>query len=286
MRRPLSTFAMAALLALATGADQLDKMREKLLYPIARVSAPGSSGSGTVIYSEDRGGEQRTFVLTNWHVVDSAIQIVEEWDNLTGKRTQREKNEQVDVEIFTWGGGTIVDRRVVKADLYAFSKEHDLAVLELKSNERSYPLKVPYAAKLVDTAVGESVGVFTPVFIVGCGLGLDPTHTRGDVTDLEEMIDGKNYTQCSAPLIFGNSGGAVFADLGGEYPLIGVPARIAVSGGSGVTHLNWFVPFSRIRKFFVDQHLLFLTEDKATPAEADAARAKARDPKPPQPKDK
>lgn len=277
--RKFKTIAMAAAISLLTGADSPGEMREKLLYPVARVSSPSASGSGTVLYSGDRGGEQRTFVLTNWHVVQGAIKIVKEWDNLLGKEVPREKNDLVDVELFTWDAGTIVDRKVVKAAIYAHSQEHDLAVLELRSSEKPYPIKVPYTTRLV--AANIPVGVFTPIFIVGCGLGLDPTHTRGDVTDSEEMLDGKTYTQSSAPLIFGNSGGAVFADLAGDYPLVGVPARIAVSGGSGVTHLNWFIPASRIRQFFTAQRLDFLVDEGKTPAEADAARKGARDKKGP-----
>lgn len=279
MRHPVRTVALALGIALvATGADEIDSKREKILYPAVRVKSSYAQGSGTVVYSEARGGEQRTFVLTNHHVVASAIKVVEEWDNLKQRKVQKEKNDLVDVEIFNWVDGVISDQRTVKAAVYAHDREGDLALLELKSSERPYPEKLAYVAKIAGPG---RLRVFTPIVAVGCGMGLDPTHSSGEVTDPEEIIEGKTYTQGSAPIIFGNSGGAVYAlqGDGGDWRLVGIPARIVVQGGAGVNHLNFFIPPPRIHEFVRAQKVDFLTDSGKTPADADKAREEAREPK-------
>jgi len=63
----------------------------------------------------------------------------------------------------------------------------------------------------------------------------------------------------SAQIIFGNSGGAMFAERDGNYYFIGVPSRVDVVGwGSAVTHLGYFSPIPRVYDFFKEQLFHFL----------------------------
>ena len=260
-------------------ADDIDVKHEKLLYPVVRVRTDNAGGSGTVVYSEDReeSGKFRTYILTNHHVIDSAIKVERTWDNLLQHYVTREKNDLVDVEIFSWHTGTIIDRKTVKAGIIAYDADGDIALLELRSNNIPYPLPVANVAKFATTDVFNKLRVFQKVFVVGCSLGHDPIHSMGDITDLSDLIDGKQYLMSSADVIFGNSGGAVFTEIEGDVFLIGIPARVAVAGFAGaVTHMNWFVPQPRIEKFINDNKFTFLLDKGVTPEESFKKREELR----------
>lgn len=259
-------FPLLLLASLARG-DEIDVKHEKLLYPVVRVMTARSGGSGTVIYSEKRGeGSHRSYILTNWHVVNDAIRVRKVWDSQQKKEIQREESDLVDVEVFSWHGGTIIDKKVVRAGICAYSQEDDIALLELRSNERPYPLPVPNVALLASRAQADLLRVFQEIYVVGCSLGHDPIHSSGDITDLSDLISGKSYMMGSAPLIYGNSGGAVFAKIDGAYFLIGMPARVAVARVA-VPNMNWSVPASRIHDFIESHGLYFLTDATKTPEE-------------------
>jgi len=256
-----------------TFADEIDTKTEKLLYPIVRVRTARAGGSGTVIYSEDREekGVFKTFILTNYHVIDDAVKIEKKWDNLRQAYVNEERNDQVSVEIFEWSKGTIVSGKTVKADIVAHKAEEDIAVLQL-----DYRLQVPNVATILDS--DDKLRVFQKIYVVGCSLGHDPIHTSGEITDLNDKLDGKDYMMGSALVIFGNSGGAVFTDVDNKFVFVGIPARVAVSQGAGaITHMNWFVPLSRVQEFIKTQKLDFLHDAKRTPTESFKERSKLRE---------
>ena len=274
-------FLLAFLLCLPnqvqTADPDIDTLHEKLLYPVVRVRSGRTGGSGTVIYSEDRHekGSFRTYVLTNHHVISSAISVKEQWNNLTEEWETSEYNSLVDVEQFSWHKGRIIDRRVVTAAVVAYSDADDIALLELRTGADFYPLQIHSVAKIATSEEASTLRVFQKIYAVGCSLGHDPVHSTGDITDLSDLISGKVYTMGSAPIIFGNSGGAVFANIGGKFRHIGMPSLVAVSYGA-VTHMNWFVPQSRIEEFFQVHKLAFFFDDAKTPEECFEARAEAR----------
>lgn len=259
-------------------ADDIDTLHEKLLYPVVRVRTNRAGGSGTVIYSEDRDekGTFRTYVLTNHHVVDDAISVTQKWDNLTQKYVTEEVNTLVDVELFSWHKGKIIDRRVVQAAVVAHSAPDDIALLELRSDGDAYPLKVDNVAKLATKEEADTLRVFQPIYAVGCSLGHDPIHSAGDITDLGDLIRGKTYMMGSAEIIFGNSGGAVFSKINGEFRHIGMPSLVAATWGGAITHMNWFVPRVRIAEFLSLQKLDFFFDESKTPDECFKARTNSR----------
>lgn len=250
-------FLLAFLLPLP--ADEIDLKHENLLYPVVRVMTAQSGGSGTVIYSATHNDAHRTYILTNHHVVDDAIRVRKVWDAKTKTEIQKEENDLVDVELFSWHKGTIVARKVVRAAVIAYSAQEDIAVLELRSNDRPYPLPVPNVAMIASPAQADLLRVFQPIYVVGCTLGHDPIHSSGEITDLSDMIDNRSYMMGSASALYGNSGGAVFANIDGEYFLIGMPARVAVYRVA-VPHLNWAVPAERIHRFLSEHNLEFILE--------------------------
>ena len=99
----LRTLALALLAALClpfsalAQTDDLTKRHEDMLYTVVLVQAGASSGSGTVVFSDIRGDDYETFVLTNFHVVDTAVKVGEERDPKAQKGGKRERREPVEV---------------------------------------------------------------------------------------------------------------------------------------------------------------------------------------------
>jgi S1-C subfamily serine protease len=259
--------------ALAEMPADLKQKHEQMLYPVVRVTVKDSGGSGTILYSEDRGDGCQTYVLTNHHVIDGAIHIKEEWSSLLQADRKQEVNDPVTVEVFRYAGGSRQDMAdSCRADIVAHDKAHDLALLKLRTAR-----KFDHVARLLPTDA--EVHIFQRVWAVGCSLLHPPVVTEGIVDYLDELIDRKLYWMGSAPIIYGNSGGAVFLRHGDDYCFVGVPSRLSVSGFQAVTHMGYFVPIPRIRRWLTDERLTFLTDTKTTPADSfkqrEAMRKKA-----------
>ena len=76
---------------------------------------------------------------------------------------------------------------------------------------------------------------------------------------------GRSLYLSSAPIIFGNSGGSLWAysKFRDRYEMIGVPSMISAFGyGTVVTHIAWSRPISEIRTFLRDNDYGFILGDK------------------------
>jgi S1-C subfamily serine protease len=253
-------------------ADELDSKLHSILYPIVRVTYQGGGGSGTVVYSEDResSGEFQTFVLTNHHVVSRAIKVEKIWDNLKQAYEYKENNDLVEVEIFNYAnGGRTVTKSPVKAEIVAYQADEDIALLKLK-----YPFELKHSISILPS--NKPLRLFQEIYAAGCPLLVDPTFTKGEVTDLEVIIDKKIYIGGSADIIWGNSGGAVFVNVDGTYYFVGIPSRGMSVYGQAVTYLGYFVSPERVHKFVRTQKLDFLLNKDKTPTESFEERAKLR----------
>lgn len=254
--------------ALAAAADETDIKMSALLMPVVRVTDDHGGGSGTVAYSADRDepGRFETFVLTNHHVIADSIRIVQKWNSLRGRYENVEQRDRVKVQTFMYDKGKVVSTQDFDAEIVAHSESHDLAVLRL-----CYPHRIDAVAPLLPP--NTDLRLFQPVYAVGCSLLHEPIATSGHITDLEDLLDGETYCMCTANVIFGNSGGALFAESGGTWYLSGIPSRVAVSGFSPITHMAWFIPPDRIRQWIADQKLDFLIDPGRTPKQCFQDRA-------------
>jgi S1-C subfamily serine protease len=240
-------------------------LHEKSLYPTIRVKTDKATGSGTLIFTKDReepdeDGELgfSTYAITNHHVVASAIRVEKEFDPQKGKYITRDYRDRVQVEVYAYKNrSTITSRTTAEAEIVAYSAKRDLAILKLLTNQ-----KFPFIASLLPNEKSREVHVFDKIFVVGCGLGMQPFPTSGLVSAKDIEIDHYPYWMGSAPAIYGNSGGAVF--LGRTLDMMGVVSRISVSGGmfggSPITHMQYFCPPFEIHRFIKEQGLLFLTD--------------------------
>ena len=242
--------------------DWQKTVHEKILYPVTRVRAADSGGSGVIIYSEEdpkKPGEYINIALTCEHVIAKNITVKDEWDTVLKREIKRDVMSEVTIETFDYDNSTVVSANSIKANIIAYDKNHDLAALRLVSKR-----KIPHVSKVIPREEIEGLNIADPVWVSGCSLLHDPFPNPGTITYLREMIDQKAYIMQNAPSIFGNSGGGVFHGLTGN--LLGLTSRVTVTQlGFGVDVQSW-MGFSthpdRLYEFFDHQELQFLYNPK------------------------
>lgn len=267
----LSTFVLSICFA-----QEKQKLREQLhnetVYPVVRILTPaGSGGSGTLIYSKDKSceGQFESFVLTNSHVIESAVSVEMQWSSLFKKDRRVEKTQTVRVEIFIYEDTSrMVGQESFEADIKAYNVAHDLALLQLKTRKQFTNL-----ATMLPREFAKDIYMFDPVIITGCSMLHAPLVSSGQVTSLNDEIDGKLYWMSDAQVIFGSSGGAAFTNRDNKWWFSGIPSRFRVTTwGDPITHMGCFVPVCRIYEWIDEEHLQFLYDFNKTPTECFAER--------------
>jgi len=252
---------------------EIERIHYKVLYPTVRVRTEKSGGSGVIIYSHPKpspkdkvrpktGKRYETYVITCHHVIEDAIQFIKKWSSIAKREITVEDRQEVHVEVFEYEelsrcvGGT-----TYTAEIVAWDKTLDLAVLKLKTSKR-----FPYVAELYPKGKSDSIKLGTPMIACGCSLGHEPIFTFGNLVSKHDRIENQEYWMSTANVIFGNSGGAVFLLPSLQY--IGNTARVTgIQMGFGVDIITWmgfFVPIDSIYKFFDDNFLEFLYNEKTT----------------------
>jgi len=242
-----------------------EEAHTKMIYPIVRVSHGNTGGSGTLIYSKVGEKKYSTYVLTNHHVISSAINIADEWDSDLAKEIKKEKRDTVYVEIFKYRDlSTPIGTLKVEAEIVLYNADEDMALIKLRMEDKS-----EYVAKLAKK--NDELFVMDETVAVGCSLGYPPLPTIGVVTRLNFQIQSFPYHMSSSQIIYGNSGGAMFH----EGKLIGIPSRVAVVGwASVVPHMGLFIPISRVYDWMDKEHYTFLYDDTKTEKEGIEEREK------------
>jgi S1-C subfamily serine protease len=240
--------------------QHVQQKHEEMLYPTVLVRAGQGTGSGTIIFSEKRDGEYLSLVLTNHHVVKSNITISEEWNSQAQEKIERETRRPVLIDLWEYNNhsdavGTIGRQATIEA----WDKDRDLALLRVVDSER--PL--PYVAELYPENEDDGPWLFQQVYAVGAGLGKPPFPTEGLLAGFGRDKDGRALYLASAPIIFGNSGGALFVrSPRHSFQLIGTPSMVSAYGWAGVvTHMNWSRPISEIRIFLRANNFGFVLGD-------------------------
>ncbi len=253
----VTVFFMIVGAVLAAPADLVQKHRE-MLYPVVVVATGSGLGSGTVIFSSEVDGAWQTYVLTNHHVVRSAITVKEEWDPKSQEEVKREQRSPVQVRWFDYNDySREIGTRGQIADIVAYDATLDLALLQTRDTERG----VDDVAHLMPEDA--PLYLFEITWAVGAGLGKPPFPTEGAVSNLDQRINGQPYILSSAPIIFGNSGGALFhwSPERSRYEFIGVPAKVSGIWSGVVTHMAWAIPLATVRAFLRDNDFGFILGD-------------------------
>ena len=266
--------AIAMLLPMSAVAETEAPVKKitEMLYPTVMVDLGGDgTGSGTVIFSGVREHESWkdekvwSLVLTNHHVVKGAIGIEEEFDPKRGKNIQKETRRPVHVRLWDYNDySTAVGTTGRVARILAWDKHRDLALLRLDDNERTM--------KNVAILWPENVGgpyLFQKTWAVGSGMSNPPYPTEGLLSGISgKDAKGRSLYLSSAPIIFGNSGGSLwaFSKKRDRYEMIGVPSMVGAYGwGNIVTHIAWSRPLSEIRSFLRENDFGFVLGDKDIP---------------------
>ncbi len=274
--RAISFFAALLLVlpAVAFAGDisapqHVQQKHEEMLYSTVLVRTNVGTGSGTVIFSEERDGEYVSLVLTNHHVVKSNIKVSEEWDSHAQEKIERETRRPVLIDLWEYNNfsdaiGTIGRQATIEA----WDKDRDLALLRVVDSER--PLQ--YVAELYPENEDDGPWIFQQVYAVGAGLGKPPFPTTGLLSGFGRDKDGRSLFLATAPTIFGNSGGALFVRSPRDsFELISVPSMISAFGWGGssvVTHMGWSRPISEIRIFLRANDFGFVLGDPIEEPEA------------------
>ena len=190
---------------------QVYKKNQQSIVTIRAVD-PKGVGEGTGIVLTADG-----YIITNAHVIEGA----------------------------TWAEVVLNNDLSYQAKLVGISPEEDLAVLKVEATD------------LIPAEFGDSfsVKVGDEVSALGNPLGYRMTLTPGIISsvDRELNVDGNtmHLLQTSAPINFGNSGGALFNDRG---QVIGVTAVKIVTEDGSTEGLGFAIPMERV-KYVVD-HLI------------------------------
>jgi len=245
-----------------TVAPKIDRMaeikaiHEKLIYPCVRIAGAYGGGSGTVLYSKLETDEKySTYVLTNYHVIRSAVTLSEQWNSDLGKNVKTEKRSVVHVEVFQYQDLSIpVGTLKVEADIIIYSEEYDLALLKLR-----YDKRIEFTANLANPEPDYYLSDRT--IAVGCSLLFPPILTSGEITRVNLLVNSLYYDMSTSQIIFGNSGGAMYLAKTGEF--IGVPfavpgVRINWTTSIPVTHMGVFIPASRVYEWLEKEHYDFI----------------------------
>jgi hypothetical protein len=262
--------------------EELKMKHEQMLWPTVRIRSDKAGGSGTVIYSsKDADTRWHNYVLTCEHVVDDLIKIEQKWDEIAKVDRRTETLGKPYAQIFYYENysrckGSSGEHR---ANIVAYSKEEDIALLELERYETS----LPHVAYIFPKHALHELHVFDKVHCVGAALGHEPIATDGIISYMDEIIEGKEYWMSTAQSIFGNSGGSVFrfSQERGRYEFLGMPARVSIAmfgfQASAITHMGYFVPISRIYDFLEKNGYQFIYDPAFTYEKCEELRKKQRE---------
>jgi S1-C subfamily serine protease len=181
---------------------------EQMLYPTVRITAGYSTGSGVIFETTDyTDGHRLIQILTAAHVV--------------------ENQNIVDIELYNLGTitGTVVITDIIK----------DIALIKSEINTDKI-----YKARLAPESY--TAYLFTPIYTVGCSLGLLPRPSQGIISVIES-----DHWEITAPILPGNSGGPVFD--GRTYEVIGIAVWVKVYDSQLITTMAGVVHIQDIYTF-------------------------------------
>lgn len=245
----------------------------QILRPSARIVADRALGSGTVVYSKDG----KTYLLTNYHVISENIDYKKVWDNIIKRDIKKDFVSPVEVQMGRLDdNGFYLTSTSIMADIVAYNREKDMALLELR-DKVDYP-----SVKLYPRDKANEVPLLVNLCACGCALGEKPVVTFGNLNGLQIEIDNEDYWISTAPSIFGNSGGGVFTNYSGkEWEFLGIPSRIPVImigfGGDAITHLGYFIPIYRIYEWLDEVCYQFIYNGDYTPEKCKELRAEKKE---------
>jgi len=212
------------------------KETQEMMWPTVRIASGTGIGTGVVIDGSTvqgfnsepvNSGTNELFVLTASHVVGD--------------------ESTVTVEFF-YPAITEIQGTVVVTDT-----DKDLALVRCESG-----VVRPAFAKLAPQDY--ILKLFTPVWAVGCSLGLPPRPSQGIISSVKPArqsggsvesapTGGCALVEITAPIVPGNSGGPVYIRNGSGYEVIGITVNVKVYRDQLITTMAGIVPINQIYEF-------------------------------------
>jgi hypothetical protein len=234
---------------------------EQMLYPTVRITAGNSTGSGVII--NHRGSASRcpagirdAPLVSIGAEPPVCVVFAERHGAVAPKGTKDTKNtiyilsaahvvdnfSEVDVEIYR----SLTETLRLSASVVLTDTIKDLALLSVLCDS---------VAKARLAPADYQPYIFTPVYSVGCSLGLTPRPSQGIITVihpspfplLPPRRDEGGYWEISAPILPGNSGGPVYDAR--TYEVIGIAVWIHTYNGQLITTMAGIVPVQDIYTF-------------------------------------
>ena len=174
-------------------------VHEKILYPVTRVRASDSGGSGVIIYSEpdpEHEGQYINIALTCQHVVDKNIVVKDEWGTVLKREIKRDVTSECTIEMFDYDGSKIVSANSIKAQIIAYDKNHDLAAVKLNSTR---PIK--HVSTVIPKDEIDDLRIAAPVWVCGCATRLQSMADRKDLWPCLPVHPARSQTESYAPRI-------------------------------------------------------------------------------------
>lgn len=275
MKNLICVLAMLALWAPIVKAEEPTDYKTKhdqMLSSVVLIDQGGGSGSGTVIYSAEFQAEVHTYILTNFHVIAGAVDVSEEWDSKLGKNVDVERRQPVDAYWFEYIRYSInTGKRGQRAEIVAYNAKMDLALIRLVDTENIISPVSPIIPQ------DDTVHLMESVWAIGSGMGFPPFATRGEIAAVDGRQSGMTYIMSTAPIVWGNSGGALFrwSNDRVRYELIGVPSRITMAGFRfPIFQMAWSIPAETIYEFLENNNLCFIYDDPCPVEEEDSVSEK------------
>jgi len=206
---------------------------EKMLYPTVRISTPSGTGSGVIISHRDT--EKYIYILSASHVVGN--------------------ENKVTIELF-YPKNIKIDADVVITDT-----TKDLVLLRITNPPQSPFDKGGRKGGFYNATLAPkdyTPYLFSPVWAVGCSLGLKPRPSFGHITAINEQLAINNaqfslltaqcpFWEISSPILPGNSGGPVYDAR--TFEVIGIAVWVKVYQYQLVTTMAGVVPIQTIYEF-------------------------------------
>jgi S1-C subfamily serine protease len=195
-----------------------------ILATTVKISTPGSSGSGVVVFENIVDDSCFSYILTNQHVVADN-------ENVTVSRYHYLRDATISSTVAYPG-------RVIGKD-----KDLDLALIEIET-----PSSIGPVATFDSVTMRSNLTLTQPIHIAGCPLGNPPLLTSGRIAFISS-----NRQIVTAFSLFGSSGGGVFTS---EGKLIGISRGITMvqlSEESRIPepNLSYTIPGPLIRSWLI-----------------------------------
>jgi S1-C subfamily serine protease len=215
---------------LPEGENPYQKEYDELLSPTVMIETLTGRGSGVIIphHKDTKDTKGYVYILTANHVVKNYTEVTV---TIYTPLTPLFRGESLSASVvFTDTNKDLALLKIINPPQSPFDKGGNRGIFPAKLAPSNY-----------------TYYLFTPVYVVGCSLGLNPRPSSGIITAISLGVLGVSAVEVSSPILPGNSGGPVYDAR--THELIGIAVWVRLYGDQLVTTMAGIVPISEIYDF-------------------------------------